>query len=81
MNKNLLGNFTVTNDLETHAAVKIQSMLRCLDDNTETIIELVHPEKKGGNSICFTIVYGNDLDIDDCCALREVTRVGNRLEA
>ncbi len=43
MSNSLQENFEIAAQLAPNAAVKVQAMLRCLDDNTSTAIDLRDP--------------------------------------
>ncbi|MDP5130588.1 MAG: hypothetical protein NWQ54_06870 [Paraglaciecola sp.] len=73
-------NFTLTAELDELAAVKIQSMLRLLNDNTATQIKLERPVI-GGNTIYFTLVSGSYSDIDLACDYKDIQRTNNELQA
>jgi hypothetical protein len=78
---NTLGeNFEIASELSTVASAKIQAALRCLDDNTSTKIDLSNPVA-GGNSVTFTLVEGEMVDLQDCCGLRNVIIDGTTLTA
>ena len=70
MPNSLEQNFAVAAQLSSVASAKIQAMLRCLQDNTDTRIDLSDPQEQG-NSVSYTIVSGNQLDLEDCCDLRK----------
>lgn len=72
-------NFAIATHLETHAAVKIQSMIRMLE-NYESRIKLINPEE-GGRTIEFSVVHGQLDELDTCCRIKHIQRNGNILEA
>lgn len=80
MSNSMQKNFEIAAELAPVATVKIQAMVRCLRDNTDTAIDLRDPEQ-GGNTIYFDLVSGDLVDVDDCCGLRDVTRTDDRLDA
>lgn len=80
MNGSLESNFQIAAKLDPVAAVKIQAMLRCLRDNTSTVIVLREPVE-GGKVVFFDLKSGEMVDVDDCCGLRDVKRTDDRLEA
>lgn len=73
-------NFNLAAQLNELAAVKIQSMLRLLADNTDTMIKLEQPEK-GAMAISFELVSGSFEVLDEVCAYKNIQRQQNRLEA
>ncbi|MBA6304208.1 hypothetical protein [Colwellia sp. MB02u-14] len=67
-------NFIIAAKLEPAICVKIQAMLRCLQENTNTCVDLIAPEHDGGNTVAFNLLAGgNRLNLQDCCDLRNVT--------
>ena len=80
MSNSLQENFEIAAKLSPKAAVKVQAVLRCLDENTSTKIDLRDPVE-GGNTVYFDLVSGDLLDVDDCCGLRNVARTDDRLDA
>ncbi len=73
-------NFAITAKLDTHAAVKIQSMVRMLE-NYDTKITLSNPAV-GGNTVDFIMADGGFIeDLDTCCRIKDVNRNNNTLEA
>tara|TARA_R110002153_G_scaffold13002_7_gene48614 strand:- start:642 stop:881 length:240 start_codon:yes stop_codon:yes gene_type:complete len=73
-------NFRLAAELGEVAAVKIQSMLRLLHENTSTQIKLERPVI-GGNVIYFALISGNDADIDLACEYKNIRRIENELQA
>ena len=74
-------NFAIAAELEIHACVKIQSMLRLLQQFETTEITLVNPVV-GGNVVEFVITPdGYFEDLDTCCRVKDVRRSNNTLEA
>jgi hypothetical protein len=75
-------NFIIAAKLEPATCFKIQAMLRCLQDNTNTCIDLIAPEHDGGNTVAFNLLAGGHrLDLQDCCDLRNVTLSENHFTA
>jgi len=73
-------NFAVAAVLDSHAAAKIQSMLRMLE-NYETRIILQDPTA-GGQTVQFELQPGGSLDeLDTCCRVKRVERREGTLEA
>jgi hypothetical protein len=73
-------NFRLAAELDEYAAVKIQSMLRLLHENTSTQIKLERPVI-GGNVIYFELISGNHADIDLACEYKNIRRIENELQA
>jgi hypothetical protein len=73
-------NFRVAAELNEHAAVKIQSMLRLLQENTSTQIKLERPVA-GGNLVYFKLISGKDADINLACEHKNIQRIENELQA
>jgi hypothetical protein len=73
-------NFSLAAQLNEHAAVKIQSMLRLLADNTSTEIKLENPVIDG-NQIYFELISGSYADIDLACEYKNIQRSDNELQA
>ncbi|MFT6194408.1 MAG: hypothetical protein ACJASU_001308 [Cognaticolwellia sp.] len=75
-------NFIIAAKLDPATCFKIQAMLRCLQDNTNTSVELIAPEHDGGNTVAFSLLAGgNRLDLQDCCDLRNVKLFKNNFTA
>lgn len=73
-------NFATAEQLDTHSAVKIQSMLRMLE-NYETRIKLNNPQQEG-KRVDFELLAGGKMDdVDTCCRIKYISRNGYTLEA
>lgn len=66
-------NFATATKLDENAAVRIQSTIRLLEDNTDTRIKLKNPAE-GGNTVDFELVNGELSDLDQACDYNGVTR-------
>ena len=67
-------NFNNTLNLEAESSSRIQAMITCLEETTNTRIDLIEPEYPSGTTILFTLVPGGNLvDLQNCCDLKNVT--------
>ena len=75
-------NFIITAKLNPPSCFKIQAMLRCLQHNTNTCVDLIAPLYDGGNTVAFSLLAGGHRhDLQDCCDLRNVTLSENNFIA
>lgn len=72
-------NFKIAAELNENAAVRIQTVIRLLWDNTETRIKLKNPVE-GGNLVDFEIMSGTMADVDMACSPNGVTCNENTLQ-
>ena len=73
-------NFAIAALMDENAAVKIQSMIRLLEDNFDTRIKLKNPSE-GGRGVDFDLINGHLDEVDECCTPKGIQRTGDRLEA
>jgi hypothetical protein len=77
----LLGeNFAVAAQLAEVAAVKVQAVLLCLEDNSQERIRLRNPVV-GGNSVSYDWVSPPGAALAGCCELRDVRVSDDKLIA
>ncbi|UAA40085.1 hypothetical protein KIH87_06970 [Paraneptunicella aestuarii] len=73
-------NFATATKLDENAAVRIQSTIRLLEENTDTRIKLKNPVE-GGNTVDFELVNGEMSHVDQACDYNGVNRNDHTLTA